>query len=195
MPSVHGSWTTCTSCSQKSHVHPSHTVVPSALPRAALICTTASCICLPLCHSRLLVLVHSASRAAVVLDGENSRGRGEFQCIQLKPLGDGCFGGAGLTVFSCGKHKHTVGHSVLVVQTHTNRLSHFSFFLPANFLHLLFFPSFVYFLEPTIYFLEPTIYCLFTFLTYMFNTFATTTWFVETTFSFVRLNVPSSGKS
>ncbi len=38
--------------------------------RAALICTTASCICLPLCHSRLLVLVHSASRAAVVLDGE-----------------------------------------------------------------------------------------------------------------------------
>ncbi len=27
--------------------------------------------------------------------------------------------------------------SVLVVQTHTNRLSHFSFFLPANFLHFL----------------------------------------------------------
>ncbi len=87
----------------------------------------------------LLVLVHSASRAAVVLDGENSRGRGEFQCIQLGYWVDGCFGGAGLTVFSCGKHKHTVGHSVLVVQTHTNRLSHFSFFLPANFLHLLFF--------------------------------------------------------
>ncbi len=86
----------------------------------------------------LLVLVHSASRATVVLDGENSRGRGEFQCIQLSHWVDGCFGGAGLTVFSCGKHKHTVGHSVLVVQTHTNRLSHFSFSLPANFLHLLF---------------------------------------------------------
>ncbi len=75
------------------------------------------------------------------LGRRNSRGRGEFQCIQLGYWVDGCFGGAGLTVFSCGKHKHTVGHSVLVVQTHTNRLSHFSFFLPANFLHLLFFPS------------------------------------------------------
>ncbi len=107
--------------------------------RAALICTTASCISLPLfAFAALLVLVHSASRAAVVLDGENSRGRGEFQCIQLSHWVDGCFGGAGLTVFSCGKHKHTVGHSVLVVQTHTNRLSHFSFFPPANFLHLLF---------------------------------------------------------
>ncbi len=157
-----------------------------------------------------------------------------------EPLGRWVFGGADLTVFSCGKHKHTVGQSVLVVQTHTNRLSHFSFFLPANFLHLLFFsflltfctcffflpanflhllfflpanflhfsfflpanflhllfilpanflhllffPSFIYFLEPTIYFLEPTIYCLFTFLTYIFNSFATTTWlFVATLFN------------
>ncbi len=73
------------------------------------------------------------------LGRRNSRGRGEFQCIQLSHWVDGCFGGAGLTVFSCGKHKHTVVQSVLVVQTHTNRLSHFSFFLPANFLHLLFF--------------------------------------------------------
>ncbi len=72
------------------------------------------------------------------LGRRNSRGRGEFQCTQLGYWVDGCFGGAGLTVFSCGKHKHTVGHSVLVVQTHTNRLSHFSFSLPANFLHLLF---------------------------------------------------------
>ncbi len=72
------------------------------------------------------------------LGRRNSRGRGEFQCIQLGYWVDGCFGGAGLTVFSCGKHKHTVVQSVLVVQTHTNRLSHFSFFLPANFLHLLF---------------------------------------------------------
>ncbi len=63
------------------------------------------------------------------------------------------------------------------------------FSLPANFLHLLFsflltfctcfFPFFIYFLEPTIYFLEPTIYCLFTSLTYMFNTFATTTWLLK----------------
>ncbi len=61
------------------------------------------------------------------LGRRNSRGRGEFQCIQLGYWVDGCFGGAGLTVFSCGKHKHTVVQSVLVVQTHTNRLSHFSF--------------------------------------------------------------------
>ncbi len=105
------------------------------------------------------------------LGRRNSRGRGEFQCTQLGYWVDGCFGGADLTVFSCGKHKHTVGQSVLVVQTHTNRLSHF--------LHLLFFPFFIYFLEPTIYFLEPTIYCLFTSLTYMFNTFATTTWLLK----------------
>ncbi len=119
------------------------------------------------------------------LGRRNSRGRGEFQCIQLGYWVDGCFGGAGLTVFSCGKHKHTVVQSVLVVQTHTNRLSHFSFFLPANFLHLLFFfflltfCTFHFFFFLPIYFLEPTIYFLFTFLTYMFNTFATTTWLLK----------------
>ncbi len=131
MPSVHGSWTTCTPCSQKSHVHicallvlllsvqqPAASVSPS-VTRAARACS------------------FSVSRCGC-LGRRNSRGRGEFQCIQLGYWVDGCFGGAGLTVFSCGKHKHTVGHSVLVVQTHTNRLSHFSFFLPANFLHLLF---------------------------------------------------------
>ncbi len=100
------------------------------------------------------------------LGRRNSRGRGEFQCIQLSHWVDGCFGGAGLTVFSCGKHKHTVVQSVLVVQTHTNRLSHFSFFLPANFLHLLFFFFFLltfctcFFFFLPIYFLEPTIYFL-----------------------------------
>ncbi len=88
----------------------------------------------------LLVLVHSASRAAVVLDGEHLRS-GRISMHSAGLLGRCVFGGADLTVFSCGKHKHTVGQSVLVVQTHTNRLSHFSFFLPANFLHLLFFPS------------------------------------------------------
>ncbi len=152
-----------------------HSCAVCAASRAALICTTASCISLPLCHSRCscLFIQHLALRLSWT---ENSRGRGEFQCIQLSHWVDGCFGGADLTVFSCGKHKHTVGQSVLVVQTHTNRLSHFSFFLPANFLHLLSFSL--------IYFLEPTIYCLFTFLTYMFNTFATTTWlFVATLFN------------
>ncbi len=176
MPSVRGSCTTCTSCSQKSHVHYfTHSPHFLRCSRAALICTTASCISLPLCHSRCSCLF--IQRLALRLSWtENSRGRGEFQCIQLSHWVDGCFGGADLTVFSCGKHKHTVGQSVLVVQTHTNRLSHFSFFLPANFLHLLSF-SFIYFLEPTIY-------CLFTFLTYMFNTFATTTWlFVATLFN------------
>ncbi len=184
VPSVHGSWTTCTSCSQKSHVH----------------IVRCSC-CFNLYNSQLHLVSPSVTRAARAcsfsvsrcgcLGRRNSRGRGEFQCIQLGYWVDGCFGGAGLTVFSCGKHKHTVGHSVLVVQTHTNRLSHFSFslpanflhllffFLPANFLHLLFFFPSCYFLEPTIYFLEPTIYCLFTFLTYMFNTFATTTWLLK----------------
>ncbi len=162
------------SCSQKSHVHRR---TQSTFVRCSC-CTTASCVSLsPSVTRAARACSFSVSRCGC-LGRRNSRGRGEFQCIQLGYWVDGCFGGAGLTVFSCGKHKHTVGHSVLVVQTHTNRLSHFSFFLPANFLHLLFFLP-VYFLEPTIYFLEPTIYCLFTFLTYMFNTFATTTWLLK----------------
>ncbi len=106
--------------------------------RAALICTTASCISPPLrFRGAARACSFSVSRCGC-LGRRNSRGRGEFQCTQLGYWVDGCFGGADLTVFSCGKHKHTVGQSVLVVQTHTNRLSHFSFFLPANFLHLLF---------------------------------------------------------
>ncbi len=135
MPSVHGSWTTCTSCSQKKScsfvAHSPHLCAARAAP-----------------HSQLRLSLPSVTRAARAcsfsvsrcgcLGRRNSRGRGEFQCIQLGYWVDGCFGGAGLTVFSCGKHKHTVVQSVLVVQTHTNRLSHFSFFLPANFLHLLF---------------------------------------------------------
>ncbi len=52
MPSAHGSWTTCTPCSQKSHVHYFTHSPHLCAARAALICTTASCICLPLCHSR-----------------------------------------------------------------------------------------------------------------------------------------------
>ncbi len=187
MPSVRGSWTTCTSCSQKKScsfvAHSPHLCAARAAPQQPAASLS------PSVTRAARACSFSVSRCGC-LGRRNSRGRGEFQCIQLGYWVDGCFGGAGLTVFSCGKHKHTVGHSVLVVQTHTNRLSHFSFFLPANFLHLLFFlpanflhllffPSFVYFLEPTIYFLEPTIYCLFTFLTYMFNTFATTTWLLK----------------
>ncbi len=147
----------------------------STFVRCSCCPTTASCISLSLFQRLVLrVLVRPA---AVVLQ-ENSRGRGEFQCIQLGYWVDGCFGGAGLTVFSCGKHKHTVGQSVLVVQTHTNRLSHFSFFLLLTFctfhfsflltfctFHFsflltfctcFFFPSSFFsanFLEPTIYFL------------------------------------------
>ncbi len=43
------------------------------------------------------------------LGRRNSRGRGEFQCTQLGYWVDGCFGGADLTVFSCGKHKTYCG--------------------------------------------------------------------------------------
>ncbi len=117
-----------------------HSCAVCAAARAALICTTASCISLPLFAFAARACSFSVSRCGC-LGRRNSRGRGEFQCIQLGYWVDGCFGGADLTVFSCGKYKHTVGQSVLVVQTHTNRLSHFSFFPPANFLHLLFFPS------------------------------------------------------
>ncbi len=106
--------------------------------RAALICTTASCICLPLCHSRCSCLF--IQRLALRLSWTEKQSRsGRISMHPAGLLGRCVFGGAGLTVFSCGKHKHTVVQSVLVVQTHTNRLSHFSFFLPANFLHLLFF--------------------------------------------------------
>ncbi len=61
-----------------------HSCAVCAAARAALICTTASCISLPLfAFAALLVLVHSASRAAVVLDGEHSRsGR-----ISMHPAG------------------------------------------------------------------------------------------------------------
>ncbi len=91
MPSVRGSWTTCTPCSQKSHVHPSHTVVLSAL---------LSC-CFNLYNSQLHLSVSlSAPRAARAcsfsvsrcgcLGRRNSRGRGEFQCIQLGYWVDVC---------------------------------------------------------------------------------------------------------
>ncbi len=137
MPSVHGSWTTCTSCSQKKScsfvAHSPHLCAARAAPQQP-----AASLSPPLSLALARACSFSVSRCGC-LGRRNSRGRGEFQCTQLGYWVDGCFGGAGLTVFSCGKHKHTVGHSVLVVQTHTNRLSHFSFFLPANFLHLLFF--------------------------------------------------------
>ncbi len=82
---------------------------------------------------------------------------------------------------------------------------HFSFLLTFCTFHFSFLLTFCTFhFSSFLYFLEPTIYCLFTFLTYIFNTFATTTWLFFsllcstdslTTFSLVRLNVLSSGKS
>ncbi len=215
MPSVRGSWTTCTSCSQKSHVHPSHTVHISCAARAAPQQPAASVS--PSVTRAARACSFSVSRCGC-LGRRNSRGRGEFQCTQLGYWVDGCFGGAGLTVFSCGKHKHTVVQSVLVVQTHTNRLSHFSFFLPANFLHLLFslsanFLHFSFFLPASsfcICFLsllsaslsQQSTVCshfLHTCLTHLqqqpgcFSLLCSTE--SLTTFSFVRLNVPSLGKS
>ncbi len=66
---------------RKSHVHSSHTVHICAL--LVLPHNSQLHLSLPLCHSRLLVLVHSASRAAVVLDGEHLRsGR-----ISMHPAG------------------------------------------------------------------------------------------------------------
>ncbi len=77
------------------------------------------------------MLVHSA---AVVL-AENSEVGVKFQCTPAKPLVDVFLysGGAELTAFSCGKHKHTQTYCELIgsggADTHTDRLSHFSFFL------------------------------------------------------------------
>ncbi len=53
------------------------------------------------------------------------------------------------------------------------------FFLPANFLHLLFFPFLLTFLSQpsTSLSQQSTVYSHF--LTYMFNTFATTTWLLK----------------
>ncbi len=119
------------SCSPLAHS--SHLCAARAAPQQP-----AASLSPPLSLALARACSFSVSRCGC-LGRRNSRGRGEFQCIQLGYWVDGCFGGADLTVFSCGKHKHTVVQSVLVVQTHTNRLSHFSFFPPANFLHLLFF--------------------------------------------------------
>ncbi len=152
------------SCAQcPSFLHNLHFVQPekvmfirrtqSTFVRCSCCPTTASCISLSPSVTRacsflfiqrlaLLVLVRPA---AVVLDGEHLRS-GRISMHPAGLLGRCVFGGAGLTVFSCGKHKHTVGQSVLVVQTHTNRLSHFSFSLPANFLHFSFFlPALAFF--------------------------------------------------
>ncbi len=86
-----------------------------AASRAALLCTTASCISLFLRRLRCSrCLSFSASRCACLcvllrLSCRRTVEVGvEFQCIQLSHWVDGCFGGADLTVFSCGKHKHTV---------------------------------------------------------------------------------------
>ncbi len=135
MPSVRGSCTTCTSCSQKSHVHyfthSPHFLRCLRCSRAALICTTASCISLPLCHSRCSCLF--IQRLALRLSWtENSRGRVEFQCIQLSHWVDGC-----LLLWRCRPHRIFMWETQTYCElfgsdgadTHTDPLSHFSFFL------------------------------------------------------------------
>ncbi len=70
------------------------------------------------------------------------RSGSNFSALQPSHWVDVCFvfllwcfysGGAELTVFSCGKHKHTQTYCELIgsggADTHTDRLSHFSFFL------------------------------------------------------------------
>ncbi len=137
--------------------------------------------CSPLAHSPHLCAAraaHSASRCGC-LGRRNSRGRGEFQCTQLGYWVDVCLAVPASPYFHVGNTnilwvirfwwcRH------IQIDFHT---FHFSFLL--TFCTCFFFPFFIYFLEPTIYFLEPTIYCLFTFLTYLFNTFATTTWLLK----------------
>ncbi len=121
------------------------------------------------------------------LGQRNSRGRGEFQCTQLGYWVDGCFGGADLTVFHVGNTnilwvsrfwwcRH------IQIDFHTFHFSFLLTFCTCFFSFLLTFCTFHF--SSFFYFLEPTIYCLFTFLTYIFNTFATTTWlFVATLFN------------
>ncbi len=70
--------------------------------RAALICTTASCVCLPLCHSRCSCLF--IQRLALRLSWTEKQSRsGRISMHPAGLLGRCVFGGAGLTVFSCGK--------------------------------------------------------------------------------------------
>ncbi len=130
----------------------------STFVRCSCCPTTASCVSLPLCHSRCSCLF--IQRLALRLSWTEKQSRsGRISMHPAEPLGRCVFGGAGLTVFSCGKHKHTVGHSVLVVQTHTNRLSHFSFFLPANFLHLLFSFLLTFLSQPSTSFSQQSTVC------------------------------------
>ncbi len=92
------------SCSLLAHtVH-----ISCAASRAALICTTASCTSLPLSFSAPRCSCLFIQRLAAVVLAENSEVGVEFQCTPAEPLCVLYSGGAGLTVFSCGKHKHTV---------------------------------------------------------------------------------------
>ncbi len=119
--------------------------------RAALICTTASCICLPLCHSRCSCCSFSVSRCGC-LGRRNSRGRGEFQCTQLGYWVDVCLAVPASPYFHVGNTNilwvirfWSCRH--IQIDFHT---FHFSFLL--TFCTCFFFPS-ANFLEPTIYFL------------------------------------------
>ncbi len=109
----------------------------STFVRCSCCPTTASCISLSPSVTRACSCLFIQRLALRLSWTENIRGRGEFQCIQLGYWVDGCF-----IFWRCRPHRIFMWEtqtyqSVLVVQTHTNRLSHFSFFLPANFLHFL----------------------------------------------------------
>ncbi len=115
-------------------LHTVHISCAACAARAALICTTACCISLsPFAFAALPALL--VRPAAVVLDGEQSRSGVEFQCIQLSHWVDGCF-----IFWRCRPHRifmwETQTYCGLVgsggADTHTDRVSHFSFFLPAN---------------------------------------------------------------
>ncbi len=167
-------------------------------PRTQLCCLRCLSCCFNLYNSQLHLSVSlSAPRAARAcasccgcLGRRTSRGRGEFQCIQLGHWVDVCLAVPASPYFHVGNTnilwvirlwwcRH------IQIDFHT---FHFSFlltfytcffFLPANFLHLLFFflPA-TSLSQPSTSFSQQSTVCSH-FLTYMFNTFATTTWLLK----------------
>ncbi len=152
MPSVRGSCTTCTSCSQKSHVH-YFTHSPHFLRclSRCLLCTTASCISLSPSHSAPRA-ARACSFSCGCLGGEQSRS-GRISMHPAEPLGRWVF-------WRCRPHRIFMWET----QTYCELICSGGADTYRSTFTLFIFPS-CYFLEPTIYFLEPTIYCLFTFLT------------------------------
>ncbi len=154
---------------------------------------------LPLCHSRcscLCVLLRLSWRRTVEVGVE-------FQCIQLSHWVDVCF-----ILWRCRTHRIFMWETCGLVgsggaDTHTDPLSHFSFFLPANsfctcFLSLL---STSLSQQSTSLSQQSTVcsHFLHTCLTHLQQQPGCLSLLCSTesltTFSLVRLNVPSSGKS